>query len=61
MTHGPERAIYHLPDGPILSETDFQPIRCGGGIAFPSWPEKVEYGMICPDCKKARSANNDTP
>jgi len=48
--HGPERVIYHLPDGNDQNEGWWQPIKCGGGITLHGAREKVSRSMVCSDC-----------
>lgn len=47
--------IYHLPVGPSLRDAEFQPVRCGGGIAFHGHREKVARSKVCPDCLAGRT------
>ncbi len=44
--------VLHLLDGPA-PEAWFQPIKCGGGVAFPGAIERAELRDACPDCKRA--------
>ncbi|KQO98274.1 hypothetical protein [Leifsonia sp. Leaf264] len=44
----PDAHIYHLLAGP--AESDFQPVKCGGGILLGSNTETVPQSLVCRDC-----------
>lgn len=54
-SEGPERVIYHLPDGPSEDDAWFQPVKCGGGIALHGHRETVPRSQVCPDCLGGRT------
>ena len=41
---------WHLLDGE--GDGDWQPVKCGGGIAFPGHPEQRPESDVCPACLK---------